>query len=56
MEDKKTRIKKVLDGFIDEVLTCSEKENCIDFFRIEINNHKGKMQMDFQIRKRDQAY
>lgn len=56
MEDKKAKIRRVLDDFLEEVLTCSEKENCIDYFRIEINNHKGKLQMDFQIRKRDQAY
>jgi len=56
MECKKHKIKLILDKFIDEVLACSEKEDCIDYFRIEINNHNGKMQMDYQIRKRDQAY
>jgi hypothetical protein len=53
---KKELIKKEISNYLDDVLMDAEKKNKLDFFRLEIVNHNGVMQYDFQQRDREKIY
>ena len=53
---KEEEIKKYLNQYIDNFLKEASKKNNLDFFKIEINNHNGTLQIDHQFRSRDKIY
>ena len=53
---KKKAILNKINNYVEKVLSEAEEQNTIDYFKIEINNHKGTLQMDFQLRSREKAY
>jgi len=53
---KKESIKKSIATYIDDVLESAEEKGSIDFFKIEINNHNGTLQIDHKFRSREKLY
>lgn len=53
---KKEKLKEELNGFISCVIDQAEKEDKLDFFNIEINNHMGNLQKDYTLRDRKKVY
>jgi hypothetical protein len=40
----------------NKVLAEAEKEGTIDYFKFEVQNHNGTLQMDIQFRNREKVY
>lgn len=45
-----------INTFINKVLIEAENTENLNFFKIEINNHNGTLQMDYQFRERSKIY
>ena len=56
MKKKKEKLKEELNIFISCVIDQAEKEDKLDFFNIEINNHMGNLQKDYTLRDRKKVY
>lgn len=56
MQTNKDKLKDKINEFIDVVVEKAEEEGKIDFFNIEISNHKGNLQMDYSLRGREKVY
>lgn len=41
---------------IKQVLDSACEENSLDHFKIEISNHNGSVQLDYQLRERTKVY
>lgn len=41
---------------IKQVLDSACEENSLDYFKIEISNHNGSVQVDYQLRERTKVY
>ncbi len=53
------KISELNDKIIEKIALILEKaakEDCIDFFKIEITNHQGALQTDYQFRDRTKVY
>ncbi|MEJ8555118.1 hypothetical protein [Tepidibacter sp. Z1-5] len=55
-QNKKEMLRDQMVSFIDCVLDSAENDNKLDYINIEINNHKGNLQMDYTLRNRKKAY
>lgn len=53
---KQLLIKQKISTYLDEVLHRAEQEGKIDYFKLEVNNHNGTLQMDILFREREKAY
>lgn len=53
---KSALIKQKISTYLDEVLQKAENDGKIDFFKLEVNNHNGTLQMDILFREREKAY
>lgn len=53
---KHTLIKQKISAYLDDVLNRAELEGKIDYFKLEVNNHNGNLQMDILFREREKAY
>lgn len=54
--EKRNVLNLNLQKLIVDVLDQAERENSLDHFKIEISNHKGVIQLDYQFRERLKAY
>lgn len=53
---KSTMLQSKINAYLNEALPKAEKEGKIDYFKLEINNHNGTLQMDMLYRERGKAY
>ena len=53
---KKEHIKEFVQNYLNDFLNEAEEKNNLDFFKIEINNHNGTIQIDHKFRSRGKAY
>lgn len=49
-------IKSRINDYIDEVLKNADESESLDYFKIDITNHNGTLQLEHQYRKREKAY
>lgn len=49
-------IKSRINEYIDEVLKNADESESLDYFKIDITNHNGTLQLEHQYRKREKAY
>ncbi|MDP2946833.1 MAG: hypothetical protein Q8N88_01850 [Nanoarchaeota archaeon] len=54
--EKRNVLNLNLQKLIVDVLDQAEREKSLDHFKIEISNHKGVIQLDYQFRERLKAY
>ena len=55
-QSKKEMLKDQMLSFIGSVLDSADNEHKLDYINIDINNHKGNLQMDYTLRNRKKAY
>lgn len=53
---KKKQIHESINTYLDKVLEEAESKGQIDYFKFEVQNHNGTLQMDIQFRNREKAY
>lgn len=56
MEKKKEYINCFIQNYLNDFLDEASEKNCLDFFKIEINNHNGTIQIDHKFRSREKVY
>jgi hypothetical protein len=49
-------IKQRISTYLEEALAKAEQEGKIDYFRLEILNHNGSLQMDMMYRDKAKVY
>lgn len=54
--DKKKYLLEKITQYLSNVLDEAEQKDTIDYFKLEINNHNGTLQMDVQYKNREKAY
>ncbi len=50
---KKKQIHESINTYLDKVLEEAESKGQIDYFKFEVQNHNGTLQMDIQFRNRE---
>lgn len=53
---KRKLISDKINIYLEEILKEAEKDGNIDYFKFEVQNHNGTLQMDIQFRNREKAY
>lgn len=49
-------ISEKLQEKIEEILQHAEREDSLDYFKIEVSNHNGNLQVDYSFRERVKVY
>lgn len=52
----KNKLKNKIDEFISGVIDKAAADNKLDYFKIEISNHNGNLQLDYKVRDREKIY
>lgn len=53
---KRKQIHGKINNFLDRILEEAERDETIDYFKFEVQNHNGTLQMDIQFRNREKVY
>lgn len=53
---KKENMQNKITKYIEYVLRNAEENESLDYFKIDITNHNGMLQLEHQCRKREKAY
>lgn len=56
VNDRLSTISEKLQEKIEEILLHAEREDSLDYFKIEISNHNGSVQVDYSFRERVKVY
>ena len=49
-------IREKIAEYIEKVLINEDESDSLDYFKIDITNHNGTLQLEHQYRKREKAY
>lgn len=55
-KDKKDMIRYQVNCYIDEILDVAESMSSLDYFNIEISNHRGKLNVEYKLKNRKKVY
>lgn len=55
-EEKRAIVLEILQEKLDALLFEIEQKDSLDYFKIEIVNHNGNLQLDYILRDRVKAY
>ena len=56
LETKKDSIKEFIQIYLNNFIEEADNSGNLDFFKIEINNHNGTLQIDHKFRSREKVY
>jgi hypothetical protein len=53
---RRLSIASTLQEKLEEILLNAEREDSLDYFKIELTNHNGNIQVDYKFRERFKVY
>lgn len=53
---KKKNIQNKIMEYVESVIQSADENETLDYFKIDITNHNGTLQLEHQYRKREKAY
>lgn len=53
---KKENMQKKITQYVEKVLINADANDSLDYFKIDVTNHNGTLQLEHQYRKREKAY